>query len=92
MFLSNIAVVALIGQAAAAPNWGVSDAAYSASRSGELSSILSSYSSAVAATATAAVNRAVFAEAAAADVLCNAVDDPPYCDFYFPSIVKYCRV
>jgi precorrin-2 dehydrogenase/sirohydrochlorin ferrochelatase len=42
----------------------------------------------VAGTATAAVNRAVFAEAAAADILCNAVDDPPYCDFYFPSIVR----
>jgi precorrin-2 dehydrogenase / sirohydrochlorin ferrochelatase len=42
----------------------------------------------VAGTATAAVNRAVFAEAAAADILCNAVDDPPFCDFYFPSIVR----
>jgi precorrin-2 dehydrogenase / sirohydrochlorin ferrochelatase len=42
----------------------------------------------VAATATAAVNRAVFTEAAAADILCNAVDDPPFCDFYFPSIVR----
>jgi len=39
----------------------------------------------VAATATASVNRAVFAEASANDVLCNAVDDPPFCDFYFPS-------
>jgi precorrin-2 dehydrogenase/sirohydrochlorin ferrochelatase len=43
---------------------------------------------AVAGTATAAVNRAVFAEAAASDILCNAVDDPPFCDFYFPSIVR----
>jgi precorrin-2 dehydrogenase/sirohydrochlorin ferrochelatase len=42
----------------------------------------------VAATATAAVNRAVFTEAAAGDVLCNAVDDPPFCDFYFPSVVR----
>jgi precorrin-2 dehydrogenase/sirohydrochlorin ferrochelatase len=42
----------------------------------------------VAGTATAAVNRAVFAEAAAADILCNAVDDPPFCDFYFPSVVR----
>lgn len=42
----------------------------------------------VAATATAAVNRAVFAEAAERGVLCNAVDDPPFCDFYFPSVVK----
>ena len=42
----------------------------------------------VAATADAAVNRAVFAEAEAADILINAVDDPPFCDFYFPSVVR----
>ena len=23
-----------------------------------------------------------------ADILCNAVDDPPFCDFYFPSVVR----
>ena len=43
---------------------------------------------AVAATATPEVNRAVFAEATGRGVLINAVDDPPFCDFYFPSIVK----
>ncbi|HEX4155248.1 MAG TPA: bifunctional precorrin-2 dehydrogenase/sirohydrochlorin ferrochelatase [Acidobacteriaceae bacterium] len=42
----------------------------------------------VAATATPEVNRAVFVEAARRGVLCNAVDDPPFCDFYFPSIVR----
>ncbi|QNI35232.1 precorrin-2 dehydrogenase/sirohydrochlorin ferrochelatase family protein [Edaphobacter albus] len=42
----------------------------------------------VAATNDPAVNRAVFAEATAAGVLCNAVDDPPFCDFYFPSVVR----
>jgi precorrin-2 dehydrogenase/sirohydrochlorin ferrochelatase len=42
----------------------------------------------VAGTATAAVNRAVYAEANAANILCNAVDDPPFCDYYFPSIVR----
>ncbi|MEO6923443.1 MAG: bifunctional precorrin-2 dehydrogenase/sirohydrochlorin ferrochelatase [Bryocella sp.] len=42
----------------------------------------------VAATATNAVNRAVYTEANAHDVLCNAVDDPPFCDYYFPSIVR----
>jgi len=42
----------------------------------------------VAATATAEVNRAVFAEARERGILCNAVDDPPFCDFYFPSVVK----
>ena len=34
------------------------------------------------------VNRAVYHEAVAANVLCNAVDDPPFCDFYFPSVVR----
>ena len=43
---------------------------------------------AVAATDDAAVNRAVFAEAEVADILVNAVDDPPFCDFYFPSVVR----
>jgi precorrin-2 dehydrogenase / sirohydrochlorin ferrochelatase len=42
----------------------------------------------VAGTATPEVNRAVFAEASERGVLCNAVDDPPFCDFYFPSIVR----
>ena len=43
---------------------------------------------AVAATNFPAVNRAVFAEAEAAGILINAVDDPPFCDFYFPSVVR----
>jgi precorrin-2 dehydrogenase/sirohydrochlorin ferrochelatase len=42
----------------------------------------------VAGTATAAVNRAVYSEANAANILCNAVDDPPFCDYYFPSVVR----
>lgn len=43
---------------------------------------------AVAATDDAAVNRDIFTEAEAAGVLVNAVDDPPFCDFYFPSVVR----
>jgi precorrin-2 dehydrogenase/sirohydrochlorin ferrochelatase len=43
---------------------------------------------AVAATSNPAVNRAVFAEAEAAGILINAVDDPPFCDFYFPSVAR----
>jgi len=43
---------------------------------------------AVAATNDPAVNRAVFAEAESAGILINAVDDPPFCDFYFPSVVR----
>lgn len=42
----------------------------------------------VAATNDPEVNRAVFVEAATTGVLCNAVDDPPFCDFYFPSVVR----
>lgn len=42
----------------------------------------------VAATNSPVVNRAVFAEAEAAGILINAVDDPPFCDFYFPSVVR----
>jgi precorrin-2 dehydrogenase/sirohydrochlorin ferrochelatase len=42
----------------------------------------------VAATNVPAVNRAVFAEAESAGILINAVDDPPFCDFYFPSVVR----
>jgi precorrin-2 dehydrogenase / sirohydrochlorin ferrochelatase len=43
---------------------------------------------AVAATNVPAVNRAVFAEAESSSILVNAVDDPPFCDFYFPSVVR----
>ena len=42
----------------------------------------------VTATNVPEVNRAVYVEATGKRILCNAVDDPPYCDFYFPSIVK----
>ncbi len=43
---------------------------------------------AVAATNVPEVNRAVYAEAVEKNILCNAVDDPPFCDFYFPSVVR----
>jgi precorrin-2 dehydrogenase/sirohydrochlorin ferrochelatase len=42
----------------------------------------------VTATDAPEVNRAVYLEATSKSILCNAVDDPPYCDFYFPSIVR----
>src|SRR3984957_9096709 len=42
----------------------------------------------VAATNVPAVNRAVYAEAVEKNIICNAVDDPPFCDFYFPSVVR----
>jgi precorrin-2 dehydrogenase/sirohydrochlorin ferrochelatase len=42
----------------------------------------------IAATDSAAVNHAVYAESKAAGALCNAVDDIPYCDFYAPALVS----
>lgn len=42
----------------------------------------------VAATSSAEVNHAIFREAQARGILCNVVDDPPYCDFYYPAVVR----
>lgn len=41
----------------------------------------------IACTDSEVVNRAIYAEAQQAGVLCNAVDDPNYCDFYAPAVV-----
>lgn len=41
----------------------------------------------IAATNDSAVNHTVYEEALRRSVLCNAVDDPPNCDFYFGSVV-----
>jgi siroheme synthase-like protein len=43
---------------------------------------------AIAATSDNAVNRAVFLASQKRGILCNAVDDPPHCDFYFPAVVR----
>jgi siroheme synthase-like protein len=42
----------------------------------------------IAATDDAAVNAAVYRGAVERNILCNSVDDPPHCDFYFGSIVS----
>lgn len=42
----------------------------------------------IAATASPEVNAAVFQEAQARHILCNAVDDPEHCDFYYPAVVQ----
>jgi len=42
----------------------------------------------IAATSTADVNETVFREAHRCNVLCNAVDDPENCDFYYPAVVR----
>ena len=41
----------------------------------------------IAATNAPEINHAVYEEALRRNVLCNAVDDPPNCDFYFGSVV-----
>jgi len=42
----------------------------------------------IAATSNSEVNHAVYEEAQRRRVLCNTVDDPEYCDFYFPAVVQ----
>lgn len=42
----------------------------------------------IAATNASDVNRTVFEEARLRNISCNAVDDPPNCDFYFGSVVS----
>jgi precorrin-2 dehydrogenase/sirohydrochlorin ferrochelatase len=42
----------------------------------------------VVATPSRDVNHRVFTEAQAKGILCNAVDDPSNCDFYYPAVVR----
>jgi precorrin-2 dehydrogenase/sirohydrochlorin ferrochelatase len=42
----------------------------------------------IAATPSAKVNAVVFEEARKRNVLCNSVDDPPHCDFFYAAIVR----
>jgi precorrin-2 dehydrogenase len=42
----------------------------------------------IAVTSASSVNHAVFIQARRLGILCNAVDDPPNCDFYFPAVVR----
>ena len=46
----------------------------------------------VAATNSAAVHARVFREARRRGVLCNVVDVPPQCDFYYPAVVRRGRL
>ena len=43
---------------------------------------------AVVATASRALNDSIYREARLRGVLCNVVDDPEYCDFYYPAVVR----
>lgn len=42
----------------------------------------------IAATDNPVVNARIYREAAERGILCNSVDDPPHCDFYFGSVVR----
>lgn len=42
----------------------------------------------VVATASRALNASIYREAQQRGVLCNVVDDPEYCDFYYPAVVQ----
>ena len=43
---------------------------------------------AIVATSSRELNESVFREAQQRQILCNVVDDPPHCDFYYPSVVR----
>jgi precorrin-2 dehydrogenase / sirohydrochlorin ferrochelatase len=43
---------------------------------------------AIAATSSREVNDLIFREARRRNILCNAVDDPEHCDFYYPAVVR----
>lgn len=42
----------------------------------------------IAATDDETVNKKVFQDASQKNILCNIVDDPPKCSFYFPSVIR----
>lgn len=42
----------------------------------------------IAATSSRDVNGAIFREAHQRNILCNVVDDPEFCDFYYPAVVR----
>jgi precorrin-2 dehydrogenase / sirohydrochlorin ferrochelatase len=42
----------------------------------------------IAATNSCDLNAAIFHEARHRNILCNVVDDPEYCDFYYPAVVR----
>ena len=42
----------------------------------------------ITATASQGVNESVFVEAQRRGILCNSVDDPQHCDFFYPAVVR----
>lgn len=46
----------------------------------------------IAATSSPDVNAAIFEQARLHNILCNSVDDPKHCDFYYPAVVRRGRL
>lgn len=75
---------------------GASDAVRDWARSGKISLELRAFTAedlretflAVVATASRSLNESIYREAQRHGVLCNVVDDPEYCDFYYPAVVR----
>jgi precorrin-2 dehydrogenase/sirohydrochlorin ferrochelatase len=42
----------------------------------------------IAATSSREVNQSIYREARQRNILCNVVDDPEHCDFYYPAVVR----
>lgn len=42
----------------------------------------------IAATSSAATNESVYRASVERGILCNSVDDPPHCDFFYPAVVR----
>jgi precorrin-2 dehydrogenase len=42
----------------------------------------------VAATSSPEINHSIYREAQQRGILCNVVDDPPHCDFFYPAVVR----
>jgi len=42
----------------------------------------------IAATSSKKLHARIFRQARRCGILCNAVDDPPHCDFYYPAVVR----
>jgi precorrin-2 dehydrogenase/sirohydrochlorin ferrochelatase len=42
----------------------------------------------IVATSSRDVNESIFREARRRNILCNVVDDPEHCDFYYPAVVR----
>jgi precorrin-2 dehydrogenase/sirohydrochlorin ferrochelatase len=42
----------------------------------------------VATTSSTEINHAIYEEAQRRGILCNVVDDPPHCDFFYPAVVR----